>query len=188
MTSQAYYPKIDLGAVAAFLTIRQQMTQFEDYLDSSDCPYDKDTKKQLARLLTTEVVEKIVEVEKIIERKVEVAQRAAEGGGTGPKKTSLKTSGVNLEEVSTEIQDLRKELQQLKMDSKNLQTGDKIQIIKTRAGLVEKLVSMDEKVNNLKRLSLFQSTVMGIMDDLIPPDRRKDFIKRLTPFAETETG
>lgn len=186
--SEAYYPKLDLGALAGFITIRQQSRQFDDYFTNPKCPYDRDTKTQLERLIAPEVVEKVVEVEKIIERKAKTAERAAEGGGTGPKKVKLKASGVDLDGVSQEIQDLRRELQQLKTDSKGLQTGDKIQIIKTRASLVEKLIAMDEKINNLKRISLFQTTIMMILEDLIPQERRLEFIRRITPFANEDTN
>lgn len=183
--SKPYYPKIDLGSMAALTTVRQQMTLFEDYLTHADCPYDKDTRGRLERMFAPNVVEKVVE--KIVERKAKtvLAEKAAEGGKTGPK---LKGSGVDLDAVSTEIQGLRTELTQLKMDSKTLQTADKISIIKTRAALVEKLVSMDEKTNNLKRQALFQSTIMGILDDLVPSDRRVEFLARLRPFAAEEAA
>lgn len=186
--AKPYYPQIDEKALAAFLTIKQQMGQHEGYLESPDCPYDEFTRIQLVRLTNREVVEKVVEtvIEKVVERKAETAVRAAEGGGTGPKKVTLKTSGVDQQAVSAEIQGLRTELAQLKMDSKGLQTSDKLAIIKVRAGLVEKLVQMDERINNLKRLSLFQSTVMGVLDDVVDEGGRKEFLKRIEPFAREE--
>jgi hypothetical protein len=183
--SQPYYPKLDLGGLASLMTIRTQLGMFEDYLDRKECPYDADTVGQINRLLETRVVEKVVE--KIVERKVEVAVKAAEGAERGPK-LKIKSSGVDLEGVSKEIQDIRDELKNLKTDGAMLETSDRIQIIKTRAALIEKLVSMDDKINNLKRLSLFQSVVMGVMDDLMPEDRRKEFMKRIEPFAKEETG
>lgn len=186
--SKPFYPKLDLTAVAALRTLHQQYRLHEGYLDNPDCPYDDDTKAVLEKIMAPETIEKIVEVEKIVERKATIAERAAEGGGTGPKKITLKTSGVDNDEVAKEIEDIRRELQQLKIDAKGLQTSDKIQIIKTRAGLVEKLVAMSERIFNLKRMSLFQSTVLGILDDLMPEDRRKDFLKRIQPFAVEEAA
>lgn len=186
--TQAYYPKLDIGGLAAIMAIRQQSEMFPDYFEQKACPYDQDTIKQLNKLFQIREVEKIVE--KIVERevKIETAHRAAEGGGVGPKKVKLKTSGVDLDAVSKEIQDIREELKTLKTDSFGMETGDRIQIIKTRAALVEKLISMDDRVNNLKRLSLYQSVVMGILDDLIPEEGRKQFIRRIEPFAKEETG
>lgn len=188
LMSKPFYPKIDLTTVAALRTLHQQFKLHDGYLENPDCPYDKDTAQTLAKIMSPEVVEVEKVVEKVVERKSKIAERAAEGGGVGPKKIKLKTSGVDQDGVSQEIQDLRKELQQLKIDSKGLQTSDKIQIIKTRAGLVEKLVAMDERIHNLKRHSLFQSTVMAILDDLIDEERRKEFLKRIQPFAVEETA
>ena len=186
--SQAYYPTVDLGSLAAFSTIASQLLLHEDYL-GAECPYTDDVREQLDKMFAPKVVEreKVVEVEKIIEMKAERAEQSAQGGGAG-RKLKVKTSGVDLEGVSGEIQGLRQELQQLKIDSKGLQTSDKIQIIKTRAALVEKLVAMDERTNNLKKTSQFQTTILSILDDLIPEDRRLEFIKRVHPFAMEDAG
>lgn len=184
--SNAYYPKLDLSAVASLSGVYQQMELHSDYLDNANCPYDDVTKEQLRKMLAPRVIEKVVEVEKIVERKIEIATKAAESGGQIGRKLKQKSSGVDMDAASQEIQDLRKELQQLKVDSKGLQTADKIQIIKTRAGLVEKLISMDEKANNLKKMALFQSVILGVLDDLVPNDRRGDFMKRIEPFAQEE--
>ena len=182
--TQPYYPKLDLGSLASIMVIRQQTEMFEDYFENKACPYDEDTKRQLQKLFAVIEVEKIVE--KVIEREIKVEVEKPTGQ-RGPK-VKMKTSGVSLEEVSKEIQDIREELKTLKTDSVGLDTGDRIQIIKTRATLVEKLVSMDEKVNNLKRLSTFQSVTMGILDDLMEEEQRKQVIKRIEPFAKEESG
>lgn len=182
MNSKPYYPPLKLATLAPLSTIHQQLEDNPDYLTAKDCPYDAATREHLTKLLSPKVVEveKIVEVEK----KVEVLVAAAEGGGKRGAKP--KGSGVNLDEVAKEISDLRQELKQLKLDSKALQTADKIQMIKLRAGLVEKLIQMDERTNNLKRSSLFQSTVLSILDDLMNDDMRQDFMKRIEPFASAE--
>jgi hypothetical protein len=85
----------------------------------------------------------------------------------GPVASKTKASGVDLDGVSGKSRRCAR-AQQLKTDSKGLQTNDRIQIIKTRAGLVEKLVAMDERTNNLKRQSQFQTVLLGILDDLVP--------------------
>lgn len=189
MTSP-YYPNLHLGAIASLLTLRQQSEMHGDYLDNEACPYDEDTKDQLRRLLAPTIVEKVVEVpvekivERIVEKRVEVAAKAAEGGGKrGPKP---KSTGVSDDEIGKEIGEIRQELKQLKVDGRALQVADKIQIIKTRAALVEKMLSMSERVQNVKRLSLFQSVVMGVLDDLMTDELRQEFMKRLEPFAATE--
>lgn len=184
--SSPFYPQINLGALAALMALKQQIEAHEDYLTNPACPYDEDTREQLAKLLApkTVEVEVIREVEKIVEKKVEVVVDASKGGGKrGPK---LKSSGVDMDGVAIEIQGIRDELKQLKLDSKALQTADKISIIKTRAALVEKLIGMDEKTNNQRKVGLFMSLVLTILDDLMPEESRQEFMKRLEPIAANE--
>lgn len=184
--SNPFYPNLNLGALASLMAIRQQMDAHEDYLTNAACPYDEDTREQLARVMATKTVEVEVirEVEKIVEKRVEVAVASAEGAGKrGPKP---KSSGVDMDKVAKEIQDIRDELKQLKTDSKTLQTADRIQIIKTRASLIEKMISMDEKVTHQRAIGAFMATVMTILDDLMSEEARQEFMKRLEPLAAKE--
>jgi len=117
----------------------------------------------------------------IVEKRVEVAAKASEGAGKrGPKD---KAGGVDVNEVAREIEEIRQELRQLKIDGKALQTADKIQLIKLRAQLVEKLVTLAERTTNVKKMSVFMSTVMTILDDLLENDARQEFMRRIEPFA-----
>lgn len=184
--SKPFYPNLNLGALASLATIRSQMDAHEDYLTHEDCPYEETTREQLAQLLAVRTVEVPVEkiVERIVEKKVEVVGQAAESAGKrGPK---AKTSGVDLDGVAKEIQSIRDELKELKLNSKALQTADKIQIIKTRAALIEKLISMDEKTSNQRKSAHFMSIVLTILDDLVPEERRQEFMRRVEPFASAE--
>lgn len=181
--SQPYYPNLNLGALASLMTLRQQMEVHPNYLTLPECPYEEDTVEQIERIMAPQIIEKevIVEREVIVEKRIEVAAKAADGGGKrGPKQ---KSPGVDVDAVAQEIQDIRQELKQLKIDGKALQTADKIQIIKTRATLVEKLISMNEKVTNQRQMSLFMSTVMTILDDLVEEEGRQEFMRRLETYA-----
>lgn len=183
--SNPYFPNINLGAVASFATMRQQLELHPTYFDDVSCPYDDDTREQLKRIFAPKVVEVPVPgPERIVEKRVEVAAQAAEGGGKrGPK---AKSGSVDIDEIATEISEIRQELRQLKIDGKSLQTQDRLAIIKTRAALVEKMISMAERTQNVKKLSLFQSVVMGILDDLTDATAKQEFMKRIEPYAATE--
>lgn len=182
MSVKPFYPSINLGGIAALLSLRQQMEAHADYLSRDECPYDEDTKDNINRIMAVRVVEVPVEVERIVEKVVEKRiEVAAEGGGKrGPKQ---KATGVDINEVAREIEDLRAELRQLKIDGKALQTADKIQLIKLRSQLVEKLVTLAERTTNVKTMSGFMSTVMTILDDLLEDDGRSEFMRRIEPFA-----
>jgi hypothetical protein len=178
-----YFPQINPATLNALLTVKTQLEGNADYLQDSECPYDADVKEELGRLLSPKVVETVREVEKIveIERRVEVAVAAAEGGGKrGPKNKPA----VDL--IDKELQDLVTDLRQLKTDSKVGDTAIRLQILKTRSVLLEKMVMLADKVTNVKRMSLFMSTVMSLLDDIMSDEQRQIFMKRLQPFADQE--
>lgn len=186
MTTKAYYPAINLGSIASLAALRQQMDLHPDYLTDEGCPYDQSTRDQLERILAPRVVEveKVVEVERVVEKRVEVQVAASEGGGKrGPKP---KATGVDIDAVAKEIDELRQELRQMKIDAKGMQVNDRIALAKVRAALVEKLLNMSDRAVDVKKRSLFLSTVMSILDDLMPDDMRQEFMKRLEPFAAAE--
>lgn len=177
----AYYPSIDLSLVASLTTIRLMLDNNPDYLDDKACPYDAATIADLKELLKPKV--KVVKqvVEKIIERPTEAVSTGVDPSA-GPVK--LKESAIPIEDVEAEIRDIKDELKRLKVESVGLDTNDQVQIIKTRASLVEKMVDFKERITNVKRLSNFQSVVLGILDDLIQDEKRLEFIKRLEPFLD----
>jgi hypothetical protein len=72
------------------------------------------------------------------------------------------------------------------MDSKGLMPADKIQILKTRAALVEKMITLEERSTNIKKVSMFMSVVMGILDDAFTDEQRQIFMKRLAPFEQED--
>lgn len=184
--STHFYPSVEGRALTAFTTIKQMLASDPAYLDSPDCPYEEELKDQLRELLAPQIVEVPVEkiVERIVEKRVEVAAAAAEGGGQrGPK---TKANSANAELISKELQGITQDLRDLKLNSKGLMPGDKVQIIKTQAALVEKMIMMEERNTNIKVVSRFMSTVMGLLDDIMTEEQRQNFMKRLEPFASEE--
>lgn len=182
----AYYPQIDPRGLTALTSIKQMLESDPGYLDSEECVYDQALKDQLKALIAPKVVEVPVEkiVERIVEKKVEVAAAASEGGGKrGPKSP---TAGGNADLISKELQGITQDLRDLKLNSKTLQPADKVTILKTQAALVEKMIVMEERATNIKRVSMFMSIVMGILDDVMTDDQRQTIMKRLEPFASEE--
>lgn len=187
MQTPSFFPQVNSGALIALMTIRQQLGNDPAYLDNDAAPYDEDTKTQLKELLAVREVpvEKIVYVDKIVEKKVLVQAEASEGGGQrGPK---AKGGGAqNAEVIGKEITDTLADLRSLKLNAKTLQPTDKIAIMKTQAVLLEKLITMEERNTNVKKMSMFMAMVMGILDDFVPEENRQGFMKRIQPFAEAE--
>ena len=182
----AFYPQIEPRALTGMTTIKQLLESDPAYLDVPECPYDEGLRNQLKGMLSPKIVEVPVEkiVERIVEKRVEVAAAAAEGGGKRGPKTSAASSNSDL--IAKELVDIQSDIRQLKIDSKALQPGDKVQILKTRAALVEKMIVMQERTTNIKRVSMFMSIVMSILDDITTDEQRQVVMKRLEPFALEE--
>jgi hypothetical protein len=176
---KTYFPQLDPRALASLLTIKSQLDVNPDYLSDDNCPYDDMTREDLTKILAPKVVEKVIEVEKIVEKRIEIA---AEGKGKRGPKSKVELS----DEIAAELKDIREDLKQLKIDGRSLQPSDKIAILKTRSVLLEKLVMLAEKSTNIKRVNIFMSTVMTILDDLVEPDMRQEFMRRIEQFAEKE--
>lgn len=183
-----FYPQLEPRALTALTTIKQLLEADAGYLDDPSCMYDDDLKTQLKRLLEPKeiIVEKEVVVEKIIEKKVEVAALAAEGGKTGPKGPTKKAGSTNIDAVSAELKEVMKDLREMKLNAKTLQPADRIQVFKTQVALIEKMLTMEERATNIKKVSMFMSVVMGILDDAFTDEQRQNFMKRLEPFAKDE--
>jgi len=180
---QSFYPQFDSRALRALATIKTILISTPDYLESDGCPYDVEDRKLIKQLLAKEVIE----VEKIvhIERQPTLAERAAEGGGKrGPRDAGAKTGDID--RVSVELQAIMDDLRNLKLNAKDLKPADKIQVIKTQAALLEKMITMTERATNIKKVSNFMSIVMGILDDAMTDEQRQIFMKRLEPFTRDE--
>jgi len=183
----SYYPAITSGPLMALSTIKQQLDLDAGYLDRDDCMYDEQTKEDIRKLLAPTIIEvpKIEYVEKIVERKVEVAAEASKGGGQrGPKAKG--NAAANADVIDKELMEVLADLRSLKLNSKTLLPKDKLDIMKVQATLLERFINSQEKNTNIKKMSLFMSTVMGILDDLMPEDTRQLFMKRLQPFVDSE--
>lgn len=170
------YPTLRLGVLQGLAGLKASFDADPDYLKHPDCPYDADTVKMLEELFEARVVEVIKEVQ--VER--------PERGKVGRPSKSGELADEDAGEVENEAVTLLRELRNLGKDAdgelKNLDTGTRLQIIKTQAALMEKLVSIRERFTNVRKVSQFQQTVITILDDLVAEDNRDEFLKRIEPY------
>ncbi len=165
------YPHLDLDQLLSAIKVIEQSVENDKYLDPAECPYDEDIRKRLNKLslwvTSNQTAQKVV-------KEAEPVGRPRSG------------PALPIEELEKEVNEIRTELSQLKLDSRDLDTADRIQIIKTRAALMEKMLAMKERTNNLKRQASFQSTVISIMEDIMEQSQREEMIKRLEPYVDAE--
>lgn len=169
------YPTLRLGVLHGLAGLKASMDADRNFLRHSACPYDDDTVDMLERLFKPITVEVIKEV---------LVDKPERGKVGRPKKGQL--SEDDTIEVEEEAKDLLKELREMGKTSegelKQLDTATKLTIIKTKAMLMEKVISLRERSTNVRTTAHFQQTIISILDELVAEDMREEFLKRLEPF------
>lgn len=100
----------------------------------------------------------------------------------GPKAKG-ELSDAQAELVEAEAQNLLAELKDLKPPAGGKFDHDtKIQIIKAKTALIEKVVNIQERAFNVRKVANFQKVVVDILADLVDPDRIKEFQDRLGQY------
>jgi len=148
-----------------------------EYLRRNACPYDDDLVMFLEDLFKPTIVEVKVPVP---------TESAPERAKVGRKKKAGELTDDDASEIEKEAGSLLKELREMRKvgagELDKMDTATKLSIIKTQATIMEKLISTRERFVNVRKLSQFQTTVIGILDELIPEDMREEFLKRLEPY------
>lgn len=148
--TDAYYPQIDPATIKALPILQQLSQDHKSYWLTA--PYDGVTQGILERILA-------------------------------PKKVVHTTSEIDIDPnenmddfLATESRNL---YQKLKMAGLGLEGSEQLAYLKTSTSLLEKLLAIQERANNLVRISEFYATVMDIMDSELTSDLRTRVMERL---------
>lgn len=166
------FPTLRLAVVQGMLDLKRLYDADPTFLQETDCPYDKETVAMLEQIFAS----RVVEVEKIVEKIIEVE---------APKEARRERLTEEEQElVDKTVGDMLKDLNKLGEGEKGLDTQTKIQIIKAKATLIDQMLKMHERVMNVKRVANFQTVVISILDDLISEADRTIFLARLEPYND----
>lgn len=149
----ATYPTIRATDLVPLQRVQAALAADPSYLDQSDCPYTADVRDFLRSL--SPIGAATAEAEAIF------------GSGTD-----------SLDTVLTQINAIYAELNSLKVQD----AGERIQIAKAKAGLIEKLVTLSERVESLKEQTAFKKAVIAAVDSLGVAERDA-FLSRLEAAA-----
>jgi len=145
------YPKIPDEFATALSAVAKAVELNPGYLDRPDCPYGTALKNALNGL---------------------------RGAGTQVE-AIFNENTEDLDVIERELKELLTKMKNFGEKLDGLDANEKIQYFKASTGLWEKLIGMQERTLNLKKLSDFQSCVVEIMDDLLSVDQREEMMKRL---------
>lgn len=167
------FPPLRIGVLSSLADLKERMDEDPAFIETS--PYDNEARRVLSSLFEPKVVEK--EVVREVVREVKA------GRGRPTKDVAL--SEEDQEQVRRNIADLLAQLNDMGTgEDEKLETNERIQIIKTKANLNEQLLKMQERVFNVKRMSDFQTIVLGVVEDLVPDADKHLFIERLEAYRE----
>lgn len=164
------YPTINAKNMASLVSIIEQAAADPKYLDPAACPYDAGTIEMIRRILEVGGLDPIAQ-----------ATVRPERGKVG---RPSKAPSIPISEVEAEIDEIRKELGTLKIDGQTMETSDRIQVIKTRAALIERILGMKERVADVKRFHSFVTVVIGIIEDHVPVQSREELLTELKSYVE----
>lgn len=166
--AQIEFPPLRLAVLNGLAELKQHYAENPELFRVETCPYDSETVDLLVGLFEVKTVERVIE---------KVVTKRDRGR---PKK-----GGVSDEDIAELEKEVKEQLANLKTmeAAEGLETNEKIQITKTKATLIEKLLEMRERTVNVKRMSEFQTIVIGILDDLVGESEREIFLDRISDYV-----
>lgn len=147
-----FYPKLPSDIGMSLNLLVQFTSKDPAYLNAKECTYD-DTLKGLIRQL--------------VDVKTGVVEYSEE---------ELNVDNINLD---SQIVKTLLDLDQMSQQIGKLEPNEKLALFKTRTALIEKLISMQERVRNLREVNAFRGVVMEAMDRVMTKDQVSDFMSNL---------
>jgi hypothetical protein len=163
------FPTLRIPVLMGLVTLKEQLLGDPEFLNQTDCPYDPEVKRILIELLATRVVERVVEKEVRV---------------TGDRGRPTKDIKLDDEDQRKVLEEIKKTLDSLNnMDAgSTLATSERIQIAKTKTGMLDQLLKMMERHTSVRRVEEFKENVIGILNDLVSEADRETFQNRMQPL------
>lgn len=151
------YPGLSEDVVLTLKLVKAGMDQYgDDYFDDAECPYSEATKKFLRGFLEDgrSVVEDVANI------------------FDGDDVVEVEVLDVQIQKILSRMDAMEKELG-------GMEPNERLNFFKTRTALMEKLINMREKTENLRMLSEFKAVVVSVLEDVCDADQIGEFRKRL---------
>tara|TARA_Y100001001_G_scaffold138359_1_gene140493 strand:- start:10694 stop:11197 length:504 start_codon:yes stop_codon:yes gene_type:complete len=164
------YPAISLTELEKIKNVVEQAQNDPKYLDGRTAPYDKKTRELLKSFVLDPIVAATIEP-------------GVQKGKVGrPKKQGL----ISMSELEKEFDELRGYINDLKKNVKGLEPHEQIQVVKTHAALIEKILSMKERISNINKVDKFMAVVIELMETELPQESRLRVIEKLEEYKTEE--
>lgn len=156
----SYFPPIDAKSVWGIGIVLRSLEEDPTFLDDEDCPYELATREFLLTL----------------------SDKPAETAPARPEDEPDYDPFEGRSKWEVLEQESKKLFGQLMLEGNNLDTGDKAErmsYFRTATSLLDKIVAIEERANNLKQISSFYSTVLAVMEEVLEAEQRTKVLDRL---------
>lgn len=154
----AFYPSIRDEQVLTFQIVLKNLEQDPNYLESTECPYS--------------------EVVKAFFRKA-ISGSGTGGGGAGEAPSLFIEGQDELMVLDEQVVKVLNDLENFGRGLTNADVTEKTAYFRVKTSLLEKLLTMRERVANLKEINDFRDTILSFMDETLTKDQISDLMKRL---------
>ena len=150
-----FYPVISEDAVMAINLARSYIAkEGPEWLDKRECKYSPTIKKFLTESVVT-------------------------GVGVPAEVEDLFEGNDEPEVLDRQIQKVLNRMDAMEAQLGGMEPNEKLAFFKTRTALLEKLITLREKTNNLKEMSEFKATIITFLDEICTPDQITELMERL---------
>lgn len=153
------YPPIKSDNLLPLKQLRQRLKEDPTLLERPECPYPPEDRDWLRVVLMPKAAAQAVEMETIPEESLD--------------------DPATWDEMARKIRRVYAQLEGLEEDA---DIGEKVQIIKTKAALLDRLTTLGEKVVGHRKVAEFQRMVLSVLDDVFTPDQRTEVMARLGEY------
>lgn len=151
------YPGLSEDVVLTLKLVKAGMDQYgDDYFDDAECPYSEATKKFLRGFLVKGI-----------------------GGVEDVENIFVGEDVVEVEVLDVQIQKILSRMDAMEKELGGMEPNERLNFFKTRTALMEKLINMREKTENLRMLSEFKAVVVSVLEDVCDADQINEFRRRL---------
>ena len=150
----AFYPELSEDSVLSIKLVMQMLEKDPEYLDAKECQYSPTVKEFLRGVAAPKGM---LEIPDLFE------------GGMNDEP----------EVLDRQIQKILNRMDAMEGELGGFEPNERMTFFKTRTAMLEKLISLREKVTNIREMMDFQAIVLATLEEVSSPEQIKTFMERL---------
>jgi hypothetical protein len=158
----AFYPTIRDETILSMNVVLQNLEKDPDYLDSPECPYSPSV----------------------------ISFFRARGKGKEKEEVdnlfALEEGETDIDKIEEQVKAIINDLEDFGRKLNVSDSTDKMGYFRTKTSLVDKLLTMQERVYSIREINEFKTILLGFMDEVLTKDQITDFMTRLDGVLGTK--